>query len=95
VDATGVEVLREIWHRQTNGGGDLLLSGLPPRAETFLRRSGFIGEIGESRLFWSADRAILSLGKELSPIKSHEVEEDTFEATLFITPHEERGQQQL
>ncbi|MCB9435184.1 MAG: SulP family inorganic anion transporter [Ardenticatenaceae bacterium] len=63
LDATGVEVLREMLHRQHKGGGSVLLTGLQPRVETLLRRSGFLQELGEDHLFWSAEQAILSLGK--------------------------------
>jgi SulP family sulfate permease len=68
VDATGVEVLRELWQRQHKGGGDLLLSSLNGRVQTLLQRSGFLAELGEERLFWSADRAIVSLGAKLQPV---------------------------
>lgn len=62
LDATGVEVLREVVHRQQKAGGSVLLSGLQPRVEALLRRSGFLQELGDGRLFWSAEQAILSLG---------------------------------
>jgi len=65
VDATGVEVLREILHRQRQGGGDVLLASVTPRVEHLLERMRFIEEIGRNRIFWSADRAILSLGAPL------------------------------
>jgi SulP family sulfate permease len=68
VDATGVEVLRELWQRQHKGGGDLLLSSLNGRVQTLLQRSGFLTELGEARVFWSADQAIVSLGAKLQPV---------------------------
>jgi sulfate permease, SulP family len=61
-DATGVEVLRELYHRQQAGGGDLLLASMDARVETLLRRTGFLDEIGPDRVFWSTDRAIMALG---------------------------------
>jgi SulP family sulfate permease len=60
VDATGIEVLREIWHRQHKAEGNLLLAAVQPRVEALLERTGVMDEIGKERLFWSADRAILS-----------------------------------
>jgi SulP family sulfate permease len=65
VDATGLEVLNELLARQRRGGGDLLLAGLQVRVEALLRRAGFLDQLGAERVFWTADRAILSLGAEL------------------------------
>jgi SulP family sulfate permease len=62
IDATGVSVLREIDLHLRRGGGELLVSGLSVRVEQLLRRSGFLDELGDERLFWSADRAIAALG---------------------------------
>lgn len=95
VDATGIEVLRELWQRQRKGGGDLLLAAVQPRVETLLERSGFVDTIGRERLFWSADRAILSLGAELPPAEVEAEPGGNFDATLVITPHEDRGDQQM
>ncbi len=61
IDATGVQVLRELWQRQLAGGGDMLLTGMQPRVEHLLVRTGLREELGDARVFWSADRAILSL----------------------------------
>jgi SulP family sulfate permease len=62
IDATGVDVLREIDRHLRQGGGELLLCGLSARVELLLRRSGFLDELGAERVFWSADRAIAALG---------------------------------
>ncbi|HMQ53597.1 MAG TPA: SulP family inorganic anion transporter [Anaerolineae bacterium] len=96
VDATGVEVLREMWHRQHKGGGDLLLSGLQSRVENFLRRSGFLEELGEERVFWSADQAILSLGATWpsTPVQLPG-DLETIDPTLIITPHEDQADRKL
>lgn len=92
VDATGMEVLRELYHRQQKGGGDLLFASVQPRVEGLLERVGFLREIGPERLFWSADRAILSLGAELPPVvgESPELAEAGLDGTLEISIHEER-----
>ena len=86
VDATGIEVLRELWHRQQRGGGDLLVAALQPRVESLLRRSDFLDEIGGQRVFWSADRAILSLGASLpgEPVAAQITE--SAEADLATAP---------
>jgi SulP family sulfate permease len=94
VDATGVEVLRELWHRQHHGGGELLLASVQPRVDAILERMGFMDEITCDRVFWSADRAILSLGAplpETSPLLPLEGKTG-LEAGQEITPHEERGE---
>ncbi|MCE1255157.1 MAG: SulP family inorganic anion transporter [Anaerolineae bacterium] len=72
VDATGIEVLRELWHQQQKAGGDLLLAALQPKVELLLDRSGFLDEIGREHIFWSADRAILSLGIDPTDIQPHQ-----------------------
>lgn len=91
IDATGVEVLREIWQRQRKGGGNVLLSGLSPRAEALLRRSGFLNELGEQRLFWSADQAILSLGVSMPPVQIDTTASEDMDSTLILTPHEDQA----
>jgi hypothetical protein len=55
---------------------------------------GFMDEITCDRVFWSADRAILSLGAplpETSPLLPLEGKTG-LEAGQEITPHEERGE---
>jgi hypothetical protein len=70
---------------------DVLLAALQPRAENLLRRSGFLDEVGNERIFWSADRAILSLGGDLPAAPKDAPEEDNLDSTLVVTPHEERS----
>jgi len=94
IDATGIEVLREALRRQKAGGGDVMLSGLQPKVEALLEQAGFLGEIGGERVFWSADRAIRSLGVLRSPEPSLTPEAvDDIDRTLVITPHEDRAGQ--
>jgi SulP family sulfate permease len=91
VDATGIEVLRELWQRQHAGGGDMLLAGLQPRVESLLQRTGMLGQLGSDRVFWSTDRAITALGQ---PVPSAAPEEllppSGLDAGLMLTPHEDR-----
>jgi hypothetical protein len=70
---------------------DVLLAALQPRAENLLRRSGFLDEVGNERIFWSADRAILSLGGDPPAAPKDAPEEDNLDSTLVVTPHEERS----
>lgn len=97
VDATGIEVLRELWHRQHAGGGDLLLTSMDQRVESQLQRGGLLDELGPSRLFWSADKAILSLGGKLGwetavPDLTQPLPEDSILATQTIEPFADRAE---
>ena len=98
IDATGIEVLREIFHRQRAGGGDLFLAGVDSRVEKLLQRSGFLEEFGSRRIFWGTDEAIVALGanalqpavlvEELTGDGGHDAQ-----ASLVFTPHAERAEQ--
>lgn len=92
VDATGIEVLRELLQRQREGGGQLLLCSLQSRVESMLRRSGLGDDIGQDSVFWSADRAILSLGAPLPdpPASTPPGEPGLGVEERLTTPHEER-----
>ncbi len=68
IDATGVEVLRELLHRQRQGGGDILLASMDERVQLLLERAGFLAELGPAHVFWSADKAIAALGAETAPV---------------------------
>ncbi|RLT38449.1 MAG: SulP family inorganic anion transporter [Chloroflexi bacterium] len=97
IDATGIAVLREIFHRQHAGGGDLLLAGVDSRVESLLRRSGFLDEFGPQRIYWGTDEAIVALGAKVSLLPpvvedmtgdlSHEAQ-----ASLVFAPHAERAE---
>jgi hypothetical protein len=53
---------------------------------------GIVEEITAERVFWSADRAILSLGAQLSPVGQISTEEEKpgLDTGQTITPYEER-----
>lgn len=98
VDATGIEILRELFRRQQSGGGELLLASLAPKVESMLERTGFLAEIGRDRLFWSTDRAILSLGAPLPDAAATTEmvpESPELDETLEITPHQDRSTQRM
>lgn len=98
IDATGIEVLREIFHRQRAGGGDLFLAGVDSRVEKLLQRSGFLEEFGSRRIFWGTDEAIVALGAN-APQPAALVEDLTgdgghdAQSSLVFTPHAERAEQ--
>lgn len=62
IDATGVEVIHELLHRQRHGGGDLLISSMDERVRLLLDRAEILAELGADHVFWSADKAIAALG---------------------------------
>jgi SulP family sulfate permease len=96
VDATGVEVLREILRRQSKRQGKLLLASLQPRVESVLSRTGFLVELGPNSVYWSTDRAILSLGLSLPETEAKaEMPPSPLVSTLVITSHEGRMEQKL
>lgn len=98
IDATGIEVLRDLFHRQRAGGGDLFLAGVDSRVEKLLQRSGFLEEFGVRRIFWGTDEAIVALGangfaaspavEDLSGDPRHDAQ-----ASLVFAPHAERAEQ--
>ncbi len=61
VDATGIDVLKDLLHAQLKNNGKLLLAAIQPKVETTLERTGYLEELGREKVFWSADHAILSL----------------------------------
>jgi SulP family sulfate permease len=95
VDATGVHVLKEILSRQVQGGGNLLLASVQPRVEQLLKRTGVWDQVTPERIFWSADRAILSLGASLPAEPVEAAPPVNLTPTLIITPHEDRADQKF
>ncbi len=97
IDATGIEVVRELYHRQRQGGGDLLLTSLDARVEALLRRSGLWEDLGAERIFWSADRAILALGANMTEDSDAPgaAAQDGMAATLVVNPHADRARHPL
>ena len=93
IDATGVEVLRELLHRQRQGGGDVLLTSMDERVQVLLQRTGFLDEIGADHVYWSADKAILALGVDVTQIAGGEVTavaQPPIMETITIAPFAEK-----
>ncbi len=91
IDATGVEVLRELLHRQRQGGGDILLTSMDERVELLLERAGFLAALGPGHVFWSADKAITALGaKAATAVEPAVVAEPPIMEGLMLAPFAEK-----
>lgn len=93
IDATGVEVIRELLHRQRKGGGDLLLTSMDERVRVLLERAGVVNELGADHIFWSADKAIASLGAQVSSAAEPPVHESAIMEGLLVAPFAEKMEQ--
>ena len=61
VDATGLQAIGEIVHRQHAGGGEVHLSGLQPPVIRAIERSAVGPLLGQDRFHWGADDAIAAV----------------------------------
>lgn len=60
IDTTGINALEEFVDRLEAEGRRIYLSGLAKPVRNKLERSGIIAKLGEDRVFWSADQAIIA-----------------------------------
>ena len=90
IDATGVDVIRELLHRQRQGGGDLLLTSMDDRVRQLLDRAGVLTEVGLDHVFWSADKAIASLGVSLVGDMTTAVTEPPVTEGILLAPFAEK-----
>ncbi len=90
IDATGVEVIRELLHRQREGGGDLLLTSMDDRVRQLLDRAGVLAELGSDHVFWSADKAIASLGGSLEDDMTTAVTQPSITEGILRAPFAEK-----
>lgn len=73
IDTTGLGVISEFIQRQKAKGGHVYLSGLARPVRQKLERGGIIAALGEDRVFWSADQAIIAVDRRKA--ESHELKE--------------------
>ncbi len=90
IDATGVEVIREILHRQKKGGGDVLLTSMDDRVRLLLERAGVLAELGPEHVFWSADKAIAALGATVGSGTASDTAEQPIMESLLLAPFAEK-----
>lgn len=60
IDTTGMRVLADTIEELESAGRRVYLSGLARPVREKLERSGIIDKLGEERVFWSADQAIIA-----------------------------------
>jgi SulP family sulfate permease len=90
IDATGVEVIRELVQRQRQGGGDVLLSSMDDRVRLLLERADVLTELGLDHVFWSADKAIAALGAVAVGEEVTAVPEAPIMESIMIAPFAEK-----
>lgn len=90
IDATGVDVIRELVQRQRQGGGDVLLTSMDDRVRQLLERAGVLAELGVDHVFWSADKAIASLGASLDDDMTTAVHQPPITEGILLAPFAEK-----
>lgn len=90
IDATGVEVVRELLHRQRQGGGDVLLSSMDDRVRLLLERAGVLAALGPGHVFWSADKAIAALGVTMAAERETAASQPAIMETIMLAPFSEK-----
>ena len=60
LDTTGISAIEDLIQHLENEGRRVYLSGLSEPVRSYLERSGIIQHLGEDRVFWSADEAIIA-----------------------------------
>jgi SulP family sulfate permease len=61
IDATGLQAIEEVVHRQHGGGGEVHLVGLQAPVARAIERADLRAMLGDDRFHWSADQAIVAL----------------------------------
>ena len=61
IDIMGAQALTQIIEEQHEQHGEVYFSGVQPAVREMLNRTGVMDLVGEERIFWSADQAILAV----------------------------------
>lgn len=64
LDATGTQLFTELHESFRAQGTTVLFSGLQPKVQHLMERSGLIEKIGEKKFFWSVEQGIMAIEKE-------------------------------
>jgi Sulfate permease and related transporters (MFS superfamily) len=51
MDSTGLNNLRNLWKRSCKENVQMILSGVKPEVESYMKKAGFIDEIGKDHIF--------------------------------------------
>jgi SulP family sulfate permease len=60
LDTTGISAIEDLIHRFEGEDRRVYLSGLSEPVRSYLERAGVLQHLGEGRIFWSADEAIMA-----------------------------------
>jgi SulP family sulfate permease len=61
IDIMGAQALRQIIEEQQHRNGEVYFAGVQPSVREMFERAGIIELLGEDRVFWSADLAIIAV----------------------------------
>lgn len=64
LDATGTQLFTELHESFRAQGTMVLFSGLQPKVQHLMERSGLVEKIGEKKFFWSVEQGIMAIEKE-------------------------------
>ena len=64
IDATGIQAFEEIDELLTNRGISLLFSGVQPKVNKLMERSGLVEKLGQDRFFWDVEQSLMAIGNE-------------------------------
>lgn len=70
IDITGLKAIGELIERLKAEGRHVYLSGLAKPVREKLERGGIIAALGEDRIFWSADQAIIAADRRRAELSS-------------------------
>ncbi|GAB4578189.1 MAG: SulP family inorganic anion transporter [Anaerolineales bacterium] len=67
IDVSGIEALTGLYEKMEHEGKILMLSGVQPGVMDMLNRAGLVAHIGEDRIFWSSEQAIVEAENRTCP----------------------------
>lgn len=67
IDVSGIEALAGLFEKMEHADKILMLSGVQPGVLDMLKRAGLYDQIGEDRIFWSSEQAIVEAENRMCP----------------------------
>lgn len=71
LDTTGISAIEKLLYQLEGQGKRLYLSGLTEPVRSYLERAGVIQHLGEGRVFWAADEAIIAADHYRANLQAH------------------------